>query len=85
MAKMSGLRRIGMLTLPQIVTQASAGFVGQKADMILNVDHRQICKYDSRFASGYMNILAQLKKIRQTLLSGGANKDFAEVGKKVRT
>ncbi|KAL8989972.1 MAG: hypothetical protein Q9169_008238 [Polycauliona sp. 2 TL-2023] len=39
----------------QIVTQASAGFYGQKADKILNVDHHQICKFDSRFSPAYLN------------------------------
>ena len=79
MLMMTALRRMGMLTLLQIVTQASAGFFGHKADMIINVDHHQICKYDSPFAAGYMNILAQLKKIRKELLSRGANEDLAEV------
>ena len=56
----------------EIVTQASAGFCGQVAEKILSVDHHNICKFDTRF-SGYMPILAQLKRIRALLLSRGVS------------
>ncbi|KAI4131528.1 MAG: hypothetical protein LQ338_001162 [Usnochroma carphineum] len=49
----------------QIVTQASAGFYGRKADKILNVDHHQICKFDDPFSPAYINVLARLHKIRR--------------------
>ena len=57
----------------EIVTQASAGFCNRKADMVLDVDHHGICKWDQPYDAGYMNILAQLKKIRASLLSHGAS------------
>ena len=40
--------------------------------MILEVDHHQICKFKTPFAPGYMNVVAQLKKIRAELLTHGA-------------
>lgn len=61
-----------------VVTQASAGFFGHKADMILGVDHHQICKFETPFASGYMDVLTQLKKIRASLLTHGASDSVGE-------
>lgn len=61
-----------VLIICQIVTQASAGFCGQVAEKILGVDHRSICKFDTRFG-GYMPVLDQLKRIRTLLLRHGAS------------
>ncbi|KAL8840890.1 MAG: hypothetical protein Q9170_001154 [Blastenia crenularia] len=52
-----------------IVTQASAGFYNHGADKILNVDHHQICKFDTPFSPAYINVLARLKKLRTLLLT----------------
>ncbi|KAL8721376.1 MAG: hypothetical protein Q9225_001923 [Loekoesia sp. 1 TL-2023] len=62
----------------QIVTQASAGFYGHKADKILNVNHHQICKFDTPFSPAYITLLARLKKILASLLTGEAG-DAADV------
>lgn len=59
-------------TYQQIVTQASAGFHGHKADKILNVDHHQICKFDTPFSPAYLNILGRLRKVT-ALLTGGTD------------
>ncbi|KAL8664667.1 MAG: hypothetical protein Q9168_007858 [Polycauliona sp. 1 TL-2023] len=53
----------------QIVTQASAGFYGQKAQKLLNVDHHQICKFDTPFNPAYLNVLARLQDIKMSLLT----------------
>lgn len=52
----------------KVVTQASAGFCGQTADKILNVDHHTVCKFNTRF-DGYMDVLSRLVKLRVTLLN----------------
>ncbi|KAL8938801.1 MAG: hypothetical protein Q9216_003701 [Gyalolechia sp. 2 TL-2023] len=64
--------------MSKIVTQASAGFYGHKADKILNVDHHQICKFDTPFSPAYLNVLAHLKKIRTLLLSRISGEMFDE-------
>ena len=61
-----------LLTVLEIVTQASAGFCGQVAEKVLKVDDRTVCKFDTRFG-GYMPILAQLKRVRAFLLSHGVS------------
>ena len=41
--------------------------MGQVADVISNVDHITICKYE-RGADGYLLIVDRLTKLRETLL-----------------
>ncbi|KAL9595847.1 MAG: hypothetical protein Q9219_006189 [cf. Caloplaca sp. 3 TL-2023] len=53
-----------------IVTQASAGFCGHKADKILNVDHHQICKADNRYSPTFLDIFAKMGKVRALLVPG---------------
>jgi hypothetical protein len=46
--------------------------MAKEADVILNVDHGTICKYE-RVADGYRLIVDRLTKLRATLLTAHQN------------
>jgi hypothetical protein len=54
----------------KIVAQASAGFFGQTADKMLNVDHSGVCKFENKL-DGYRMVLERLKRLRSNLQTPG--------------
>ena len=54
----------------KIVPQASAGFFGQTADKMPNVDHSGVCKFENKL-DGYSIVLDRLKRLRSSLQTPG--------------